>query len=108
MLQKGHHMIKLSILEEESLTILGQIIMVHLFRLFTGSLSRCMIGLRVRILFNNLAHPDNVVAVHCNSGKGRTGTAIVCFLLFCGFFDNVADALKFYGFKRFTCGKGVS
>jgi phosphatidylinositol-3,4,5-trisphosphate 3-phosphatase/dual-specificity protein phosphatase PTEN len=46
--------------------------------------------------------------VHCNSGKGRTGTAIVCFLLFCGFFDNVDDALKFYGQRRFTCGKGVS
>ena len=52
--------------------------------------------------------PKNIVAVHCNSGKGRTGTSICAFLLFCGYFDNIDDALKFYGHQRFTCGKGVS
>lgn len=52
--------------------------------------------------------PNNVVAVHCNSGKGRTGTAICAFFLYCGFLDNVDDCLRFYGQRRFTCGKGVS
>lgn len=55
-----------------------------------------------------LADPENVVAVHCNSGKGRTGTGICALLLFAGFFNNVDDCLKFYGQRRFTCGKGVS
>lgn len=46
--------------------------------------------------------------VHCNSGKGRTGTAICAILLFCGYYDNLDDCLRFYGHQRFTCGKGVS
>jgi len=55
-----------------------------------------------------LADPENVIIVHCNSGKGRTGTAICAALLFCGYLDNVDDSLRFYGHQRFTCGKGVS
>ena len=54
------------------------------------------------------ADPENVIIVHCNSGKGRTGTGICAFLLFCGFFGNVDDCLKFYGSRGFTCGWGVS
>ena len=49
------------------------------------------------IYFPTLADPENVIIVHCNSGKGRTGTAICALLLFMGFFDNVDDCLKFYG-----------
>ena len=55
-----------------------------------------------------VADPENVLIVHCNSGKGRTGTAICALLLFMGYFSNVDDCLKFYGHQRFTCGKGVS
>ena len=55
-----------------------------------------------------VADPENVLIVHCNSGKGRTGTAICAILLFIGYFENVDKCLKFYGHMRFTCGKGVS
>jgi phosphatidylinositol-3,4,5-trisphosphate 3-phosphatase/dual-specificity protein phosphatase PTEN len=27
---------------------------------------------------------ENIVIVNCNAGKGRTGTSISCFLIFCG------------------------
>lgn len=43
------------------------------------------------------ADEENVLIVHCNSGKGRTGTAICALLLFLGYFSNVDDCLRFYG-----------
>ena len=55
-----------------------------------------------------LADKQNVVVIHCNSGKGRTGTAICSIMLYMGFFNNVDDCLRFFGHQRFTCGKGVS
>ena len=32
--------------------------------------------------------PENVVAVHCEHGKGRTGTIIASYLMYCGFADS--------------------
>jgi phosphatidylinositol-3,4,5-trisphosphate 3-phosphatase and dual-specificity protein phosphatase PTEN len=32
--------------------------------------------------------PENVCFVHCNAGKGRTGTLICCYLMFCNFVEN--------------------
>ena len=93
----------------ESLTTTGLITMGRLFLTSFELQSSYSSFWMVKIAqFNFLEDPENVIVVHCNSGKGRTGTAIVCFLLFCGFCDNVDDALKFYGHKRFTGGKGVS
>lgn len=47
-----------------------------------------------------------MVLLHCNAGKGRTGTAISCALMFCGMIDNAKEALKYYSFRRFTKGSG--
>ena len=54
------------------------------------------------------ADPKNLVIIHCNSGKGRAGTACTCLLLYIGLFDNIADCAKLFGARRFTDGKGVS
>ena len=52
--------------------------------------------------------PENVVVIHCNSGKGRAGTACCCLLLYSGFYDNILDCTKLFGARRFTDDKGVS
>ena len=52
--------------------------------------------------------PENVCFVHCNAGKGRTGTLICCYLMFCNFVENAQDAITYYGWKRFHTGKGVT
>jgi phosphatidylinositol-3,4,5-trisphosphate 3-phosphatase/dual-specificity protein phosphatase PTEN len=50
----------------------------------------------------------NVVFVHCNAGKGRTGTLICCYLMYCGFSDTAQNAITYYGWKRFKHGRGVT
>ena len=34
------------------------------------------------LLVINLESKDGVIAVHCNHGKGRTGTSIIAFMLY--------------------------
>ena len=55
-----------------------------------------------------VADPENVVAIHCNSGKGRAGTACTSLLLYSGFYDDIFDCAKLFGSRRFTDEKGVS
>lgn len=50
----------------------------------------------------NIAHQNGVVAVHCNHGKGRTGTAIISFMLYVGFQEKAEEALSFYNQRRFN------
>ena len=83
--------------------------------IYLKSQSKATIGSKVSVIsfcltqiVSLIADPENVIIVHCNSGKGRTGTAICALLLFLGYFSNVDDCLKFFGHQRFTCGKGVS
>jgi len=45
---------------------------------------------------------ERVVAVHCNHGKGRTGSAIIAFMVLVGYFRSARDCLKYYNSKRFN------
>lgn len=52
--------------------------------------------------------PENVLAIHCKAGKGRTGTFICCLLLYLKTFETADDALTYYGLMRVNKGKGVT
>ena len=51
---------------------------------------------------------NNVVAVHCKAGKGRTGTLICCLLLYMNVFETAKESLLYYGIMRAENGKGVT
>uniref|UniRef100_A0A7S0DCT9 Phosphatidylinositol-3,4,5-trisphosphate 3-phosphatase n=1 Tax=Amorphochlora amoebiformis TaxID=1561963 RepID=A0A7S0DCT9_9EUKA len=50
----------------------------------------------------------NAIAVHCNTGKGRTGMAIAAYLTFKRICANANEALKFFAEKRTKDMKGVT
>ena len=54
------------------------------------------------------AHPDNVAAVHCKAGKGRTGMMVAAYLLHSGFRATAEGALRWFGSARTANGKGVT
>lgn len=47
-------------------------------------------------------NPKGVVAIHCNHGKGRTGTGIIALLLLIGYKKTAEECLQLYNSKRFS------
>lgn len=52
--------------------------------------------------------PENVIAVHCKGGKGRTGTMICVYLVDNGLFSTAEDSLSFFGSRRTDLSQGNS
>jgi phosphatidylinositol-3,4,5-trisphosphate 3-phosphatase/dual-specificity protein phosphatase PTEN len=52
--------------------------------------------------------PENVAAIHCKAGKGRTGLMMSCLLLHLGIVSTVEGALEHFGRARTENGKGVT
>jgi len=52
-------------------------------------------------------HPQNVIAVHCKAGKGRTGTMIASYFVYARLCPDARSALKFFGMRRTQNGKGT-
>ncbi|CAG00470.1 unnamed protein product [Tetraodon nigroviridis] len=46
------------------------------------------------------AHPENIIAIHCKGGKGRTGTMICTWLIDSDQFESAQDSLEYFGERR--------
>ena len=54
------------------------------------------------------ADKNNVAAVHCKAGKGRTGMMLACYLVHSGRCASADEALFHFGQERTKNGKGVT
>lgn len=92
------HMTKRDTLEIVALNSIGLTITDLLLTISIKFVRNPCVGFDVSTLINiRVEDPKNLIVVHCNSGKGRTGTAICAILLYIGFCDNMDDCLRFYG-----------
>ncbi|KYQ93081.1 LIM-type zinc finger-containing protein [Tieghemostelium lacteum] len=53
-------------------------------------------------------HPENIVAIHCKAGKGRTGTMVACWLLYNRSCTTSSESIRMFGTKRTHNGKGIT
>ena len=99
MCQREQPMTKIVIFKVKSLNFIGLTTTDLPLITYTRLHSLPSIGSEVNIflLTKFLDDPNHIIVVHCNSGKGRAGTAICAILLFMGYFDNMDDCLRFYG-----------
>jgi len=51
---------------------------------------------------------ENVVAIHCKAGKGRTGTTIAAYMVYSKAVSCASDALTYFAQKRTKNAKGVT
>ncbi|TMW68252.1 hypothetical protein Poli38472_005720 [Pythium oligandrum] len=54
------------------------------------------------------ADPENVVAIHCKAGKGRTGVMICAYMLYTGMWKTSFGAMEFFGAARSLKREGVT
>ena len=59
-----------------------------------------MLEFCIDITLHFLRDPESVAAIHCKAGKGRTGTMIICYMIFSGLYDDIDFATVHYAQKR--------
>eukprot|EP01026_Neomeris_dumetosa_P065987 TRINITY_DN6359_c0_g1_i1.p1 TRINITY_DN6359_c0_g1~~TRINITY_DN6359_c0_g1_i1.p1 ORF type:complete len:552 (+),score=40.02 TRINITY_DN6359_c0_g1_i1:29-1657(+) len=53
-------------------------------------------------------HPENIIVVHCQAGKGRTGVMVCGLLIFINKCKNAQEAINLFARMRTNNGKGVT
>ena len=57
---------------------------------------KALLDVREKILKQKI----ETLIVHCFAGKGRTGSFILCYLILCGFSNDIKEANQYYLNKR--------